>query len=255
MADWKDLIDELDRWAETDRAATLWWRDDDAADHGPAAERLLGTAAHLDIPVHLAVIPANETPGMIDAINASPWALVLQHGYAHINHAPKGNGACEIGEHRPVAQVLAELVGGFSLLSEAHPERLLPVLVPPWNRISTRYYSQLPEIGFRAVSLFSARAAKFTAPRLEEISTHCDPVKWKGGPHFTGTGGALDDLISHLTARRTGRADAEEPTGLLTHHLDMDDASWGFIQELVDRTRDHRAARWVSLKNYFAEAA
>ncbi len=252
MADWKDLADELDRWADADRTATLWWRDDDAADHGPAAERLLGAAAHLDVPIHLAVVPANETPAMMDAINANPWALVLQHGYAHVNHSAKGQGACEIGEDRPVAQVLAELVGGFSLLSEGHVERFLPVLVPPWNRISPRFYPPLPEIGFRAVSLFSARPAKQLAPRLEEVSTHCDPIKWKGGAHFTGTSGALDDLVGHLTARREGRVDADEPTGLLTHHLDMDDLSWDFVEQLVDRSRDHHAARWISLKSHLA---
>ena len=157
MATWADLEDELRRWGDAGRTAALWWRDDDAAEHVAASARLFDLAARLATPVHLAVIPANETQALAAAVNACPCARVLQHGYAHANHAAKGEGAWELGDHRPAARVLAELATGFGHLTEAHSDRFLPVLVPPWNRISPRYLARLPEIGFRAISLFSAR--------------------------------------------------------------------------------------------------
>ncbi len=46
MSTWADLSDEAARWSQAGRTAELWWRDDDAADVGPALERLL--AIHRD---------------------------------------------------------------------------------------------------------------------------------------------------------------------------------------------------------------
>ena len=46
MSTWTDLSDEAARWSQDGRMADLWWRDDDAADVGPALERLL--AIHRD---------------------------------------------------------------------------------------------------------------------------------------------------------------------------------------------------------------
>lgn len=253
MAAWVDLADELHRWRDSGQIATLWWRDDDAAAHVAASARLLDLAVHLATPLHLAIIPANETQALVAAVNACPYAWVLQHGYAHANHAATGEGAWELGDHRPAARVLDELEDGFARLAMAHSDRFLPVLVPPWNRISRHYLPQLPEIGFRAVSLFSAREERYCAAGLEEVSTHCDPIKWKGGARFTGVEGALDDFVRHLAARRTNEKDAGEPTGLLTHHLNMDAASWDFAEELIGRTGRHPAARWVSLDAILAQ--
>ena len=254
VADWADLVEELDRWDEAGEVATFWWRDDDAAEHVASSARLLSLAKRLAVPVHLAVVPANETQALADAVNVCPVAWVLQHGYAHVNYAPKGEGAWELGKHRPPALVLAELADGFRRLGEVHAERFLPVLVPPWNRISRHLLRLLPQISFRAVSMFSARKKRYVVPGLEEVSTHCDPIKWKGGARFSGLAGALDDVVRHLAARRTREKDTSEPTGLLTHHLEMDAASWDFVEELISRTRDRPAARWVSLDTIVARA-
>ena len=58
---WSELTEELDAWATAGRCATLWWRDDDAAQPGPALERLLALSAGHGWPVTLAVIPAKAT--------------------------------------------------------------------------------------------------------------------------------------------------------------------------------------------------
>ena len=50
--------------------------------------------------------------------------------------------------------------------------------------------------------------------------------------------------MTHLAQRRTGEADVEEPTGLLTHHLAMDDASFAFTAEFLKRTAAHPAVQW-----------
>jgi hypothetical protein len=51
-------------------------------------------------------------------------------------------------------------------------------------------------------------------------------------------------MRAHLAARRTGVADPGEPTGLLTHHRDMDEPLWEFLAELLPRLANHPAVRF-----------
>jgi hypothetical protein len=62
----------------------------------------------------------------------------------------------------------------------------------------------------------------------------------------------LGRLVEHLAARRDGRVDADEPTGLLTHHLIADAETEAFLQRLLAVTRGHRAARWLAAGEVFA---
>jgi hypothetical protein len=248
MASWSDLDRELDRWADLGLQASLWWRDDDAAELTLEVERLIGLAAAVGVPVHLAVIPARLADDLTAVLSASPRARVLQHGYAHIDHAPKGEGSWELGPHRPRGETLGELETGFTRLADAFGQRFLPVLVPPWTRIDPDLIPCLPGIGFRALSMEGSRRGLFVAPAVMALNAHCDPIKWKGGPRFTGTERALDEVVGHLAARRQGRADPAEPTGLCTHHLAHDAEIWGFVEALLERTVGHPAVRWIGLE-------
>lgn len=245
--DWSDLDAEFDRWASAGRSATLWWRDDDAARPTPALERLIGLARDNRAIVHLAVIPALLAPELAPLLGREPFVRVLQHGYAHIDHAPSGAGSWELGSHRPRDVILAELSEGRRILNEAAGKHFLPVLVPPWTRIDEDLVAHITEAGLTALSLEGARQRRFAAPDVQNLNAHCDPIKWKGGPRFTGTGKALDEIVKHLSARRTGTADACEPTGLCTHHLDHDAGTWAFVERLVATVAAHPAARWIDL--------
>jgi hypothetical protein len=75
---------------------------------------------------------------------------------------------------------------------------------------------------------------------------HVDLVAWKSGRGFIGAKVALDLLVGHLRARRTGAADPGEPTGILTHHLVMDGATAAFLEQLLAVVDAHGAARWVA---------
>jgi hypothetical protein len=56
------LTAELDLWSAAERPATLWWRDDDAAEVTPALERLLALADATGVPLALAVVPGRLMP-------------------------------------------------------------------------------------------------------------------------------------------------------------------------------------------------
>jgi peptidoglycan/xylan/chitin deacetylase (PgdA/CDA1 family) len=248
---WEALGRELDLWAEAGRRATLWWRDDDAAELTPALERLLGLQAEHGVPLALAVIPDRLAPGLTLRLAGREGVVVLQHGWRHRDHAGKGEGAWELGDHRPLEQVAADLVAGQQRLAQAFGERFLPVLAPPWNRISGRVVQRLPALGFIGLSTFRARDRAMPAQGLVQVNAHCDPITWRGGARFASTGRSLDDLTLHLRARRMGTADPGEPTGLVTHHLAMDAPAWAFVAELLRRTRAHPRAAWQSAREVF----
>jgi hypothetical protein len=248
MASWSDLDRELDGWASQGLTATLWWRDDDAAALTPEVERLVALAGAVEVPVHLAVIPLHLSEDLIVALKAAEPVRILQHGYAHVDHAPKGAGSWELGDHRPQAQVLKDLRTGFVRLRDAFSDRFLPVLVPPWTRIDATLIGRLPEVGLRALSMEGARRTLYAAANVKTLNAHCDPIKWKGGARFTGTERALDEIVKHLAARRGGCADVTEPTGLCTHHLAHDREVWQFVETLLARTLAHGGARWIGLE-------
>ena len=252
---WQALGRELELWAAAARPATLWWRDDDAAAPTPALERLLALQAEHAVPLALAVIPDRLVPELTLRLARCEAVVVLQHGYRHRNHAGRGEGAWELGDHRPLERVAADLAAGQRQLAAAFGARFLPALAPPWNRISDRVVQHLPALGFVGLSTFGARAHAAPAPGLVQVNAHCDPIAWKRGARFAGTARALDDLVGHLRARRTGAADPDEPTGLVTHHLALDAPAWRFVAELLRLTRAHRHAVWQDAREVFRPRA
>ncbi|MFQ5775442.1 MAG: polysaccharide deacetylase family protein [Kiloniellaceae bacterium] len=255
MQGWADLTRELDAWAASGRAATLWWRDDDAVEPTAALERLLGLAAAHDAPLALAVIPARASAPLARRLAAArPRATPVQHGFAHRNHASAGEKKCELGAHRPAAETLEELARGRARMDALFGADWLPVLVPPWNRIAPDLLPGLARLGFTGVSTDGARARAAPAPGLTQVNTHVDIMRWEPPRGFLGEAPSLGRLLAHLRARRLGEADRDEPTGLLTHHPAHDDACWDFLERLLAHLAGHPAARFVAPADAFAAA-
>ena len=248
---WRALDDELDAWHGAGRVATLWWRDDDAVTPTPLLDALLACQARHGVPLCLAVVPATATPALDGRIaDAGALVEIAQHGYAHQNHAAATAKKIELGGERPAAHVLSELAVGHQRLSRL--PGWLPVLVPPWNRIARHLVPLLPEIGFTGVSTFGPRDRVHPVAGLVQANTHLDPVDWHNGRAFVGEAAALDAAVGHLRARRNGLVDATEPTGLLTHHLVREPATWNFVDAFLARTAAHPAAQWLAARAVFA---
>jgi hypothetical protein len=249
MAGWEDLAQELDAWRNAGRAATFWWRDDDATGITPALDRLLAIGAETDTPVALAVIPRDINGDLRRCLAGHPLASVLQHGWSHENHAPGDARQEEHGPHRPLGVMLEELAEGWSRIREF--DNGLPVLVAPWNRIDVSLFPSLPGIGLAAVSTLGPRDAAEPAPGVRRTNVHVDIIDWDGSRGFMGAQAALDQFVRHLAARRRGDVDADEPTGLMTHHLFHDEGCWWFLDAVLSRTRSHPAARWLDARKAF----
>lgn len=254
MTEWVDLERELDSWSRTGESATFWWRDDDAVAATPALQRLLdlaAAAAGQPLPLALAVIPARAVSSLAQSLDAADHAVALQHGYAHTNHGAAGEKKAELGVGRTSPPALQELRDGAQRMGELFGARALPVLVPPWNRIDPALTGRLAELGIRGLSTYGPRAAKTTAGGIILVNTHVDIINWREGRRFLGLEECLRLATGHLAARREGRVDPAEPTGLLSHHLIHDEDAWAFLAAFLQRTSRHPAARWMAPRQLF----
>lgn len=245
MSEWDALLRELGAWQAAGLTATFWWRDDDAHRDCAALRRLVALAEQTGVPLGLAVVPAWLEPDAVAVIRVSPLASVLQHGWDHTNHAPRGQGlgAWELGRHRGEAAVLGDLKRGREVLARSCGPQFLPVVVPPWNNIDPRLFPALADAGYGAVSGFAGRTEAGLHAGLKVVNCHCDPIRWKGSPQFRGIAKALAGLVTHLQIRRGEPTVRDEPSGFLTHHLDMDEAAWDFSRALLQIINDHPAVR------------
>ena len=249
MSGWSDFEDEVARWRDGGRDVELWWRDDDAADVGPALERLLSIHRRTAMPLSLAVVPAKATPALAARLATEPGIDLLQHGYSHTNHAPAQDKKIELGTHRPAMLVVGDLGTGWMAMERLFGDRPLPVLVPPWNRIAPHLVPALPEIGFTGLSTFGARTRPEPVRGLRQINTHVDLLDWHGSRGFVGEQTALDMLVAALVRARTEKA---EPVGILSHHLAMDEGAWDFLVSLWGRAREMQAVRTPAAHELFA---
>lgn len=243
------LLAELDAWSTTDAKAQLWWRDDDAAQPCVELDRLIRLSDDYGVPCGLASVPARAGKSLRKAVSGASHIQVLQHGYAHVNHAPSGNGAWELGTHRPLSVVLDELRSGMLKLTQLFKTRFVPVVVPPWNKIAPELLPYLPVMGYRGVSASYKRHRPVPPGDLRVADAHCDVLSWKKPEkiaRFAGTEKCVAHLVEHLADKRHGRADDTEPTGVLTHHLEMDTDAWEFMETLFSLTSAHPAVQWCS---------
>ena len=228
----------------------FWWRNDDAAEACPALSRLLDLAVRFDVPLHLAAIPARLDEHMAAEVWGRPQVRILQHGFTHQDHiGVAGKGASELGSERPIETRLRDLAAGWAQLHSAGLPRLLPVLVPPWNRISDDLVPHLSGRGYRMLSVFGVRQRCRGAGGLLHVNCHVDPIKWRGGARFCGEDSALTQVVDALSARRRGAVDPAEPCGFLSHHLDSDEATWAFMERFFAHTTGRRGLHWIPLES------
>lgn len=232
---WRRLEEELARWRHAGRTPDFWWRDDDATTPTPALRRLLALSAKSGVPLALAVIPLAAVPELF----AELTACVLMHGTDHRNRAAGGAKKTEFPQAEAEDAALARLASGRARLAALAGPAFVPVLAPPWNRFKQALVPKLPEVGLRGLSRYGPRAAGGAF----EVNTHVDIIDWRGSRAFCGEDTVLEMALTHLAARRTGTADAAEPTGLLTHHAVHGAAAWDFLEHFFDTTR-RLGARW-----------
>jgi hypothetical protein len=237
-----DVPSDTTAWARLDQALTrlhasghqlsLWWRDDDAVIATPQLDQLLDLAQRYHLPLALAVVPGMAETSLAQRLNHlsadRPEVVILQHGWKHQNHAAGGAKKCEYPASRDPDVCLAELSQGQTRLRNLFGSRLLPVLVPPWNRFASGLIPSLATHGFiglsggpsgfpgNGVTPGSNTPGSNEMAPLRQVHTTIDPIDWasRRNPASNGTGNGtvsngigirplaaiLDDIIIPLEA-------------------------------------------------------
>jgi len=245
MASWQDLDDELNAWDDVGLCAQFWWRDDDAVQVTPALERLLDMQARVKVPLVLAVVPADLDAGLADRLNRQMSVDVVQHGFAHKNHAAAGEKSSEYPEIRDAHEMIRDVVSGWSMMSPF--AQRCKIFVPPWNRMSERLHQELSAQGYLGASTFGPRKNS----TVSLVNTHMDLIDWRGHRGFAGEKKVLDQVHDHLYGKRCQHHDPTEPTGLLSHHLDHDDACWDFLEKFLHWTQSRQTIEWLPANRLF----
>jgi predicted glycosyltransferase len=232
-ASWHLVDEALSRAAERGAKISFWWRDDDAVAATPPLERLLGLARTYRTPVAIAAIPKSAEASLIARLAGEPLAHVLAHGLVHTNHARHGHKKAEFGLDRPLSRLVAEADEALRTAKAKFGGSLLPVFVPPWNRIAAELVPELPNLGYQGLSTFGPVPVPGSVSGLVQANTHLDLVDWHGGRGLR----APESLLVELAAAITSQGQA--PIGLLSHHLVHDEATWSFCEELLSRLAEH----------------
>lgn len=217
---------ELWRWRRLGRTPILWWRDDDARTPTPELARLRELAERRRLPLTLAVIPDGDRSALAAAIAGWPRLSVAQHGVDHLNRRT-GRAAGEFPTAWRRLRMATAIQAGWRRM------QVLPgpikVFVPPWNDIHPDLAGTLADCGFQGLSAWGALDPASEPARRD---AHLDLLRWVGGARFRGRRRFARALAAQLAARRrSGRFRA--PIGLLTHHLDHDEAAWRFLDRFL----------------------
>ncbi|UWQ91669.1 polysaccharide deacetylase family protein [Rhodobacteraceae bacterium M382] len=242
--DWSPLDQEMARWQDLGLTLPLWWRDDDAIAPTQHLERLIALSERLCLPVHLAVIPSMASQALAHRIAQTHLRPVV-HGWTHTSHAPLTEKKAEFGAHRPAQNMLDDALRGLATLQQLFAGALVPMFVPPWNRIAPEIVAGLPDLGYAALSTYTPRTSRLAAPGLVQINTHLDPIHWKASRSLVPAQQLVDQIARDMAHRRTGHTDNAEPYGILTHHLIHDDAIWAFTDALITRLLAGPATTWI----------
>ena len=248
---WNALINELTTWKQENLCVTMWWRDDDAGLVTSQLIKLKQLAQKTHIPLALATIPAIASSRLATFVRTWLKVSILQHGYQHSNHAHHGERKTELSASRPLDIMLDELQQGAHHLATLFNHLWLPVLVPPWNRLTETLIPELAYHGYIGLSRFQNRSPSWQTSALIQINTHVDIIDWQSRS-FVGESVILSAFTRQLQQRRLKHIDPTEPTGLLTHHWTHDQEAWNFLENFFIVT-SHHGVHWLDAHHLFSK--
>lgn len=232
-----------------DRPLEVFFRADDVGVPSASFTRLADLFRRRQTPLCLAVVPSWLTRTrcrlLLEATGParSLWCW-HQHGWRHVNLAGRGKKQ-EFGPERTRQALRQDLVRGRRRLEEELGENFLPVFTPPWNRCDGKTLELLSELGYHAVSrsLNSRPPARDGLPDFQvNVDLHTRP---EADPE-SGWWGLWAELER---ARSGGRM------GIMIHHRRMNQASFEFLQLLLEVLGRGPRIRPVHFGHLVAEGA
>jgi hypothetical protein len=159
----------------------------------------------------------------------------------------------EYPDDRAFEEVVYEIATGQALLRDTFAQQALPVFVPPCHLYSDRFLPILAAHGVKWISRVGPRRLWGCKLGVQDVNVHADLMDWRTrGVDYPPPSRSIENMLNHLRARRLGRIDIREPTGIYTHHLYHDAKSWAFIAEFLAVTGEHKSVKWLSAYDIFS---
>jgi peptidoglycan/xylan/chitin deacetylase (PgdA/CDA1 family) len=236
--DWTPLREEFAKWRTKRLVLPIWWRDDDAVDGSDQLDRLIDLSREVEVPVHLAIIPREAKPALVERIRDEDHIFPIVHGWGHRNQAAPGEDRSEFSINRPLADNKEEAQEALRKLRLLLPGKVLPVFVPPWNHIDDELLGMLADLGYKVLSTCDPRTVEVNEAGLKQINTQLDPIAWRDNEQLHAQEYITGKLLTNLKRRRQGKDDNGEPFGLLTHHRAMNEDVWDFTRQFWQEMRN-----------------
>ena len=245
IPDWQQQLEACIQKAAANHNSNtkVFFRADDVAVPGSQLQRLLEIFIRHDTPLSLAVVPAWLTQPRWQAISrlgASRPDLWCwhQHGWRHRNHEPQGKKQ-EFGPGRSYTALYADLDRGRQRLQTIMGDTLTPIFTPPWNRCSEITLALLQEMGYAAVSR-SRGSQPAAPPGLPDHAVDVDLHTDRAPTSASGWKQLMDGLVDSLS----------RPTcGIMIHHQRMNEAAFGFLDQLLETLHRHRRITAVDMRD------
>jgi hypothetical protein len=240
---------ELRRWNVRGHRPRFWWRDDDARAPTPALFRMLALSELHKAPLAIAIIPDGDLAAIGEVIQGHPLVSAIQHGCDHVDRNQGGGYSAEFAPAQHPEEVSKAISQAWRRLSAALSAT--PVYAPPWNVLTPNVAVALRATPFKAVSTYGAAGP---APEgLAEVNAHIDIMRWRPA-RFRGETEIMRRLLRLLQQRRrSGRW--TEPIGLLTHHKNLDEPAWRFLDSFLGRlASEHGQTGWFAIGDLNASA-
>ena len=185
---------------------------------------------------------------LAERLRDEPAVEILQHGWDHRDHAAPGERPCELGGDRRPAMVFAELRQGWSRLAALFGAKALPILAPPFNRISHAVALTVVR-DWRAISV----AGDLPGIAAPTINVHLDLIEWiKHEP--ASENAVIAAALRALWVRRIGLVAPSAPIGIMTHHLVHTPAIWDATRRWLSFFRQSPEARFAALGSALSPA-
>jgi hypothetical protein len=224
---------------EVDSPRPFFFRGDDAGWRDDRLRAVLDCFVARELPVDVAVIPAELTTGLTWELRVrvrDTGLRVHQHGFAHANHEPTGRKG-EFGQARDAAAQTRDIAEGQRRMRDAFGPHMDAVFTPPWNRCVPSIADSLVPLGFEVLSRDST-AAPLDPSDLVEIPVTVD---WFG--HHKGVRWTRAELGEAVAAsiRR------DQAVGVMLHHAVTDEAELAGIDDLLALVASHANAQATTI--------
>lgn len=219
-------------------------RDDDFGWNNEAFSHLLQLCQRYEFPLAAGAIPV-----ACQSMGGEEWCTqryleILPHGHSHRNNQSTGKSGEFFHEHDHEVGV-KELKESFAYLAAEFADIFYPVFIPPWNRISDEFLTELPKLGYLGVARFGDNQF---ATEFPEFNSQVDLHTRKVGMYES-----VDDVIADIEIAWQAQAEnSPRFVGVMLHHTKMQPQDFAFLAKVFDRFAERKFEFWTYREAYAA---